>query len=128
MYNIKYIFCLFSFYWYFLLWKIIDYLVILRCSKICIHLANFLFFNTMILLLYRVSQKECLIAKLYCWGLKRMFAPYYETWYTYKGYEGWSMYQRNDLCVPSVHPTAPASPTNGALSIWAILRLKWLML
>ena len=39
-------------------------------------------------------------------GLQRLFAPFYDTWYTYIGYQ-----ERKDLCAPTMCPTAPTSPT-----------------
>ena len=43
--------------------------------------------------------------------------PYHDTWYTDIGYRGLSLYQRDQFCVPTVHPRAPTSPFNGALII-----------
>ena len=42
-------------------------------------------------------------SEIWLLGAYRDFAPNYDTWYICKGYQGWSIYQRNDFC----DPTAP---------------------
>ena len=51
--------------------------------------------------------KKCLIAKFDFWVPKETVCSL--LWYLehFIGYQGWFMYQRNNFCDPTLHPTAP---------------------